>query len=78
MTLSKIAFFSLGAATLVLTGCFGNGGSDTLSVNGAASDGQITQSEAAVLINTRSEVGEPDNLDNVTLQTSETAEPFDL
>ena len=75
---SKQTLVCLGVGSVLLAGCLGNDDPQSLSVQSAVSDGQVTQSEAALLLDTRTESGEPESLDNVTLQTSETTEPFDL
>lgn len=55
-------------------------GSDSSPFNlgSASSDGSITPTEAGVLSSSSTEVGEPDNVSNLALATSETDEPFDL
>jgi len=77
MKLENKIRIGLGAILLVgLAAC----GSDSSPFNlgAASSDGNINQIEASALAGSRSETGEPDNVSNLVLATSETDEPFDL
>jgi hypothetical protein len=67
----------VGAALLAGLAACGNDDSP-FDLGAAGSDGSINQIEASVLAGSRTEVGEPDNVSNLALATSETDEPFDL
>lgn len=69
----------IGAGVILLAGLAACGSDDTpFSLGTASSDGSINQTEAGVLAGSRTEAGEPDNVSNLALATSETDEPFDL
>lgn len=61
-----------------LAACGGDGTTSLFNLGTASSDGSINQTEAGALAGSRSETGEPDNVSNLVLATSETDEPFDL
>lgn len=69
-------------ASLLLTGllasCGGQDSPDGSNVSGLAADGNIERAEASALINQKSEVGEPVDINGVNLSKSETEEPFDI
>jgi hypothetical protein len=77
MNLKSKLGLTAGAALLVtLAACGGDG--SPFNLGSAAGDGSINASEAGALVRNTSETGEPDNVSNLMLATSETAEPFDL
>ncbi len=69
----------IGAGVILLAGLAACGSDDTpFNLGTASNDGSINQTEAGALAGSRSETGEPDNVTNLALATSETDEPFDL
>lgn len=69
----------VGAGAILLAGLAACGSDDTpFNLGTASSDGNINQIEAGVLAGSSTEAGEPDNVTNLVLATSETDEPFDL
>lgn len=67
------------AGAVLLVGIAACGSDDSpFNLGTASSDGSINQIEAGVLAGSRTEAGEPDNVSNLVLATSETDEPFDL
>lgn len=77
MKLKSKLGLATGAALLLTLGACGGDGSP-FNVGSAAGDGNINASEAGALVRSTSETGEPENVSNLMLATSETAEPFDL
>ena len=72
---SKFGLAGAGILLLVLAACGGDG---LFNLGQAAADGDVNEFEAnSLLLNTTS-TGEPDNVSNFMLVTSETDEPFDL
>lgn len=77
MKLKSRLGLATGAALLLTLGACGGDGSP-FNLGSAAGDGNINASEAGALVRSTSETGEPENVSNLMLATSETAEPFDL
>ncbi|MCR2747645.1 hypothetical protein [Limnobacter parvus] len=73
---SKLGLAAGGALLLTLAACGGDG--SPLNIRAAGSDGNINATEARALLRNAPETGEPDDVSNLMLATSETAEPFDL
>lgn len=73
---SKLGLAAGAALLLTLAACGGDG--SPFSLGSASSDGSINATEAGALVGQTSETGEPDNVSNLMLATSETDEPFDL
>ncbi|MBU0543394.1 MAG: hypothetical protein KKC58_13520 [Gammaproteobacteria bacterium] len=67
-----------GAGLLLTVAACGGGDGSPFNLGSASSDGNINSSEAGTLVRSTSETGEPENVSNLMLATSETAEPFDL
>lgn len=67
-----------GAALLLTLAACGGGDGLPFNLGSAGSDGNINSTEAATLLSTTSETGDPEDVSNLTLATSETDEPFDL
>ncbi len=65
-------------ALLVLAGCGGDGSSAPFGLGTATSNGRIDGSEANLLTRATTETGEPEDVRNLVLATSETDLPFDL
>lgn len=74
---SKLGLVGGAALLLTLAACGGGDGSP-FNLGSAAGDGNINASEAGALLRDTSETGEPDDVSNLMLATSETDEPFDL
>lgn len=74
---SKLGLAAGGALLFTLAAC-GGGDGVPFSLGSAGSDGTINAAEANTLLGNTSETGEPENVSNLMLATSETAEPFDL
>lgn len=72
---SKLGLAASGALLLTLAACGGDG---FFNLGTAASDGNINATEAGALVGSSTETGEPENVSNLMLATSETDEPFDL
>lgn len=77
MKLTNKLRLTAGGILLVGIAACGNDGSP-LNVGSASADGNINPAEAGVLTGSTTEAGEPDNVSNLALATSETDEPFDL
>lgn len=73
---SKLGLAAGGALLLTVAACGGDG--SPFNLGSASGDGNITATEATALTGSTSETGEPDDVSNLMLATSETAEPFDL
>lgn len=69
----------ISAGVMMIAGLAACGSDDSpFNLGAASSDGNINQIEAGVLAGSSTETGEPDNVTNLVLATSETDEPFDL
>lgn len=73
----KLGLAAGGVLLLTLAACGGGDGSP-FNLGSAGSDGNVSSSEAGTLLSTTSETGEPEDVSNLELATSETDEPFDL
>lgn len=73
---SKLGLAAGGVLLLTLAACGGDG--SPFNLRAAISDGEVNSAEANALVGRTSETGEPDDVSNLMLATSETAEPFDL
>ena len=73
---NKLGLGAGAALLLVLAACGGDG--SFFNLGSAGSDGNINSTEAGTLLSTTSETGDPEDVSNLTLATSETDEPFDL
>ncbi|HEX4856227.1 MAG TPA: hypothetical protein VFV28_05405 [Limnobacter sp.] len=73
----RVRFMSAGVLVAGLVAC---GGDDSLPLNiGTATiDSNVSSTEANILVGGSTEVGEPENVSQLMLATSETDEPFDL
>jgi hypothetical protein len=74
---NKLGLSVGGALILALAACGGGDGSP-FNLGSASSDGSISSTEAGTLVGSSTETGEPDDVSNLMLATSETDEPFDL
>jgi len=74
---TRIRLMSAGVLIVGLAAC---GGDDSVPLNiGIATiDNNISSTEAGILAGSSTEVGEPENVSQLMLATSETDEPFDL
>lgn len=73
---NKLGLSVGGALILALAACGGDG--SPFNLGSASSDGSISSTEAGTLVGSSTETGEPDDVSNLMLATSETDEPFDL
>lgn len=73
---NKLGLAAGGVALITLAACGGDG--SPFNLGSASSDGNINATEARTLTGSTTETGEPDDVSNLMLATSETAEPFDL
>ena len=86
----KTRFFKpwvvLSLSALGLTACLNSGGgsgsavqgNQAPTITGTASNGMISMQQAITLLNGLIGTGEPEDVRNLNLNTSETTEPFDL
>lgn len=86
----KLRFFKpwvvLSLSALGLTACLNSGGgsgsavqnNQAPTITGTASNGMISLQQAIALLGGLVGTGEPENISNLNLNTSETDEPFDL
>lgn len=74
---NKLGLAAGSVVLLTLAACGGGDGSP-FNLGSAGSDGTINASEARSLVGSSTETGEPEDVSNLVLATSETAEPFDL
>ncbi|HEX4917240.1 MAG TPA: hypothetical protein VFV43_05030 [Limnobacter sp.] len=68
-------------AGVVVTGCLGGGdgtSAQRASINASAADGGFSLDQALGLLRDLAGMGEPEDVSSLTLNTSETQEPFDL
>lgn len=68
------------SAAILIAGLAACGGDDAvpLNIGTATIDNNISSTEAGILAASSTEVGEPENVSQLMLASSETDEPFDL
>ncbi|HEX4842929.1 MAG TPA: hypothetical protein VFV57_04605 [Limnobacter sp.] len=81
MKYSPIRLIAFVLASVVMSGCLGGGDgtpAQRASINASAADGGFSLDQAIGLLRDLAGMGEPEDVSNLTLNASETQEPFDL